>query len=178
MADIFISYSRADLERARHFERALTGCGWSVFWDRALLPGGHLATITTEHVRGGTIDFFERAQECYLRWDPATDPEERLVPPDELPPITDEIDSSPLFEPAIRRRYVRAITYPADDYLDVLRTYSGHRALPDAARTGLLADLRSLIVDHHQGAITKTYLHELGHYLGLDEDDLTERGLD
>jgi predicted Zn-dependent protease with MMP-like domain len=23
-----------------------------------------------------------------------------------------------------------------------------------------------------------TYLHELGHYLGLDEDDLTERGLE
>lgn len=23
-----------------------------------------------------------------------------------------------------------------------------------------------------------TYLHELGHYLGLDEDDLTDRGLD
>lgn len=23
-----------------------------------------------------------------------------------------------------------------------------------------------------------TYLHELGHYLGLDEDDLSERGLD
>jgi predicted Zn-dependent protease with MMP-like domain len=23
-----------------------------------------------------------------------------------------------------------------------------------------------------------TFLHELGHYLGLDEDDLTERGLD
>jgi predicted Zn-dependent protease with MMP-like domain len=23
-----------------------------------------------------------------------------------------------------------------------------------------------------------TYLHELGHYLGLDEDELTERGLD
>lgn len=26
--------------------------------------------------------------------------------------------------------------------------------------------------------IRATYLHELGHYLGLDEDDLTERGLD
>ena len=26
--------------------------------------------------------------------------------------------------------------------------------------------------------IHTTYLHELGHYLGLDEDDLTERGLD
>lgn len=26
--------------------------------------------------------------------------------------------------------------------------------------------------------IHTTYLHELGHYLGLDEDELTERGLD
>ena len=26
--------------------------------------------------------------------------------------------------------------------------------------------------------IRKTYLHELGHYLGLDEDELTERGLE
>jgi predicted Zn-dependent protease with MMP-like domain len=26
--------------------------------------------------------------------------------------------------------------------------------------------------------VQTTYLHELGHYLGLDEDELTERGLD
>jgi predicted Zn-dependent protease with MMP-like domain len=26
--------------------------------------------------------------------------------------------------------------------------------------------------------VRTTYLHELGHYLGLDEDDLTERGLE
>jgi predicted Zn-dependent protease with MMP-like domain len=26
--------------------------------------------------------------------------------------------------------------------------------------------------------VRDTFLHELGHYLGLDEDDLTERGLD
>jgi len=26
--------------------------------------------------------------------------------------------------------------------------------------------------------VATTYLHELGHYLGLDEDDLMERGLD
>ena len=26
--------------------------------------------------------------------------------------------------------------------------------------------------------VRETFLHELGHYLGLDEDDLTERGLD
>jgi len=39
VADIFISYSRLDLPRARQFERALDQCGWSVFWDRELLPG-------------------------------------------------------------------------------------------------------------------------------------------
>ena len=39
MADIFLSYSRSDLARARQFEQALEACGWSVFWDRELLPG-------------------------------------------------------------------------------------------------------------------------------------------
>lgn len=29
-----------------------------------------------------------------------------------------------------------------------------------------------------QEEVRMTYLHELGHYLGLDEDDLTERGLE
>jgi membrane-associated phospholipid phosphatase len=39
MADIFLSYSRQDLPRARQFEHALEQCGWNVFWDRELLPG-------------------------------------------------------------------------------------------------------------------------------------------
>lgn len=39
MADIFLSYSRLDLPRARQFEHALEQCGWNVFWDRELLPG-------------------------------------------------------------------------------------------------------------------------------------------
>ena len=127
----------------------------------ALRPGGHLATVTTAHVRGGTADFFDEAQKSYLRWDPATDPDERLLPPEQIPPVTDEIDSSQLFGPATRRRYLRDIAYTADSYLDVLRTYSGHRALPDAARTGLLSELRSLIENQHGGMITKTYLYEL-----------------
>ena len=127
----------------------------------ALRPGGHLATVTTAHVRGGTVDFFDRAQECYLRWDPATDPDERLLPPDDIPPTADEIDASDLFGPAIHRRYLRDIDYTADTYLDVLRTYSGHRALSDEARNGLLSELRSLIENGHGGVITKTYLYQL-----------------
>ena len=32
--------------------------------------------------------------------------------------------------------------------------------------------------DVYRDEIRTTYLHELGHYLGLDEDDLSERGLE
>lgn len=32
--------------------------------------------------------------------------------------------------------------------------------------------------DIYREEVHTTYLHELGHYLGLDEDDLTERGLE
>ena len=127
----------------------------------ALAPGGRLATVTTAHVRGGTVEFYAQAQECYLRWDPATDPDELLLSPAELPEVTDEIDTDPRFAPAVRRRHVRDITYTADDYLAVLQTYSGHRALSPERRTGLLSCLRSLIEDQYGGMVTKTYLHEL-----------------
>lgn len=33
-------------------------------------------------------------------------------------------------------------------------------------------------VDIFRDEVRLTYLHELGHYLGWDEDDLTQRGLD
>jgi formylglycine-generating enzyme required for sulfatase activity len=40
MADIFLSYAREDLERARRIAGALQAEGWSVFWDRRIPPGG------------------------------------------------------------------------------------------------------------------------------------------
>ena len=39
MADIFLSYAREDLERARGIAEALQAEGWSVFWDRRIPPG-------------------------------------------------------------------------------------------------------------------------------------------
>lgn len=33
-------------------------------------------------------------------------------------------------------------------------------------------------VEFFRDEVHTTFLHELGHYLGLDEDDLTERGLE
>jgi formylglycine-generating enzyme required for sulfatase activity len=39
VSDIFISYAREDLERAKKLAEGLEAQGWSVFWDRYIPPG-------------------------------------------------------------------------------------------------------------------------------------------
>jgi len=39
MSDIFISYAREDIDKARQLAKALEAQGWSVFWDRTIPPG-------------------------------------------------------------------------------------------------------------------------------------------
>ena len=127
----------------------------------ALRPGGLLATITTFHILGGTAGFFADAQACYEKWDPATEPGIQLEPADAIPVGMDEIDTSELFQPAIRRRYQQEITYSTAEYLDVLNTYSGHRALSAERREGLLGCLADLADHKYGGTIRKRYLYEL-----------------
>ncbi|MFC9913456.1 class I SAM-dependent methyltransferase [Streptomyces sp. NPDC059862] len=126
-----------------------------------LRPGGGLALVTTHHVAGGSTDFFARAQRCYERWDPATPPGLRLLDETETASDTDELTRSARFEHVTVTRHAQEITYSADQYIDVLLTYSGHRALDDRARHGLLACIRELIDTYHGGSVTKRYLHEL-----------------
>jgi len=107
-----------------------------------LRPGGTLATVTTGHVAGGTEQFFADAQRCYERWDPATPPGLRLPAAEAVASDIDEVDRSPLFGPPARRRYERTITYSAVEYLDVLSTYAGHRALTPEQRSSCTAVVR------------------------------------
>lgn len=127
----------------------------------ALRPGGRLAVVTTEHVAGGSTDFFARAQRCYERWDPATPPGLRLQDESEIATDTAELERDGRFTNVVATRYLQDITYSADGYIDVLLTYSGHRALDEARREGLLACIRGLIENRYGGTVTKRYLHEL-----------------
>src|SRR5215207_3641397 len=39
MADVFLSYSTEDRDRAHTIAAVLESCGWSVFWDRKITAG-------------------------------------------------------------------------------------------------------------------------------------------
>lgn len=130
----------------------------------ALRPGGALAVVRTQHVRGGTEEFFAEVQSCYERFDPET-------PPGLRPPAAADVDGSDharevagsgRFGPTVLRRYEHEITYTTTEYVDLLLTYSGHRALPEAARNGLLECVAGLIDGRYGGRVTKRYLVELG----------------
>ncbi|HEY0001153.1 MAG TPA: class I SAM-dependent methyltransferase [Actinoplanes sp.] len=126
-----------------------------------LRPGGTLAVINSEHVAGGTERFFVDAQGCYERFDPATPPGLRQTPGDEIPDDSSDFDSSGRFGAAHFSRYEWEQPYTTRTYLDLLMTYSGHRALPQTARHGLLACLATLIDRDHHGQISKRYLTRL-----------------
>ncbi|MFB9236391.1 class I SAM-dependent methyltransferase [Plantactinospora siamensis] len=123
-----------------------------------LRPGGALAVVHSEHVAGGTERFFADSQRCYERFDPDTPPGLRLRPAAEVVDEPGEFDRSGRFGPVRFRRYEWEKSYTTDGYLDLLMTYSGHRALPEPARDGLLACLANLIDGNHNGRISKRYL--------------------
>jgi SAM-dependent methyltransferase len=127
----------------------------------ALRPGGALALITTHHVAGGTEDFFANSQRYYERFDPDTPPGLRAPTADEVPCDASEFDRSGRFGPVDFLRYQRDLPYTTSEYLDLIGTYSNHRALPDAARRGLFDGLAHLIDTDHGGGIVKAYLFEL-----------------
>ncbi|MER8161155.1 class I SAM-dependent methyltransferase [Streptomyces sp. NPDC094472] len=129
----------------------------------ALRPGGALAVVATQHVAGGSEEFFVDVQDCYERFDPATPPGLRLPPAADVDTSdhADEVARSGRFGPVDFRRYEWDLTYTTAEYLAVLRTYSGHRALPPQAREGLLECIAGLIDRRYGGRVTKRYLTEL-----------------
>lgn len=127
----------------------------------ALRPGGALATIGTDHVAGGTEAFFADVQDCYERFVPATPPGLRLPAAGAVADDSAELTASARFGPAVFRRYERELPYTTAAFLDLLRTYSNHRALEPGALAGLLSCIGALIDDRYGGRITKRYLTQL-----------------
>jgi SAM-dependent methyltransferase len=124
----------------------------------ALRPGGALAVIRTQHVQGGTRQFFVDAQECYLRFGWETEP--GFVLPDSVSADT-ELDDSGRFASVVHREHRLDVAYMAGEYVDLLRTYSPMGRLTVEQREGLLTCLAALIDSRYSGLITMTYAFEL-----------------
>jgi SAM-dependent methyltransferase len=124
----------------------------------ALRPGGALGIIDTDHVAGGSEQFFVDVQDCYARWDPNAQPGLRLPEPASVGPDLDELGRSGRFGPVEVRRYEWESTYSTSEYADLLGTYSGHIALQPSLRARLLECISTLIDDRYGGRIAKRYL--------------------
>ncbi len=127
----------------------------------ALRPGGALAVVATDHVEGGTSQFFADAQECYERHMPGTPAGLRSEVPAAVPDAHHGLDAPGPFEAPQYRRYLAEHTYTTSEYLDVINTYSSNLVLLPADREALDACLAALIDSRYGGRVTKAYLHQL-----------------
>ena len=55
MADIFVSYARADKARVTPLVAALEAQGWSVWWDRQIVGGSHFDKATEDAIAAAKV---------------------------------------------------------------------------------------------------------------------------
>ena len=113
-----------------------------------LHPGGFLAIIDVEHAFPKDTDpFFFEIQDVYEAigedkpwhdvWPPPL--------PEDVPDMREEIEASGLFDDVQSRRYVWELIYTADEYIDLLNTFSNHIAMEPDRREFLYWNVRERI---------------------------------
>jgi SAM-dependent methyltransferase len=125
---------------------------------RLLRPGGTLAVTEIEHVlvEGGDPIWLE-VQEDY---DAVTPSPDNRPPPyeDEVGDLRAELEASGCFATVDVRRYRFDVEYTADEWTDVMGTYSNHLGEDPETAERLFARIRARIGDRR---VTKHYLATL-----------------
>jgi SAM-dependent methyltransferase len=110
---------------------------------RALRPGGHLAIWAQGHVfPDGGDPFFREIQEVYDEIGEGLPADTLWLKPGELPDERAEIEASGLFEVVAVRQYDWEVTYSAEEYIELLSTFSGHISMADWQRDRLFGEIR------------------------------------
>jgi len=128
---------------------------------RLLRPGGLLAVVENEHVvvEGGD-PFWVEVQADYDAVVPS--PDNRPPPPtEEVGDLRAQIEESGFFRDAEVRRYCWDVTYSADGWIDVLRTYSPNIERDASTTERLLDRIHVRIESRPGGRVTKHYLATL-----------------
>ena len=129
--------------------------GFRHAWE-LLKPGGHLALWNSMHIFPADADpVFTELQTVYNEID------ERL-PPDYVQPTPEtmlghqaEIEASGLFTDVVARSFDWEVKYTAQAYIDLLDTFSGHIAMPQASRDKLYSAIRQLLAGRPDGQLRR-----------------------
>jgi protein-L-isoaspartate O-methyltransferase len=126
---------------------------------------GKLVVLSTVHVLPRDGDpFFVEVQEDYDAVVPDANAANGGPPlPDAIAAVSDEvlwseIEASGLFRKIGATHYLWDVIYSADEYVSVLNTYSGHRALDADARVRLDQRIHRRISARPEPIVRKTYL--------------------
>jgi SAM-dependent methyltransferase len=121
-----------------------------------LRDGGTMAIAMVHHVLPPDADpFFVEAQADYDAVGRGGKPP---GPPESVEAFGEEMDASDLFQLVAERRYQWDVEYTADEYVDVLNTYSDHRRWDEPSRERFFDLIRARIGPR---TIRKTYLATL-----------------
>lgn len=128
-----------------------------------LRSGGHLAVFSDKHFKNRD-GFFAEVQDCYRRYAP------ELVPsPDEPAKGREAAEENPL-KLIASCEYDRDLKYTADEYVGLLKTFSGHIALGDDRLQSLCDSIHHLICRQYEGVVVKTLTTRLKLYEQAEQD--------
>jgi SAM-dependent methyltransferase len=131
-------------------------------WD-ALKPGGHLAFWAAHHVfpQHGDV-FFREIQEVYDEIGEGLPAEASWPRPGELDDDAAEIEASGLFEVTLIRHFDWERSYNAEEYIELLETFSGHLAMVRWKKDRLYGEMRRRLANRPDKSVRRhwgTVLH-------------------
>ena len=123
---------------------------------KVLRPGGHLAFWEAVHVfpEGGD-PFFEEIQVVYDEIGEGRPPGTVLPRPGKLGDRREEIEASGLFDLIDLRHFDWERTYDAEQYIDLLNTFSGHIAMEQWKRDRLYNEIRHRLAQRRGGRLRR-----------------------
>ena len=133
---------------------------------RALRDHGTFALFRNKHPKPYS-EMFRKMQAAYLAHAPemasTESPDHAEQFEEGIRQYAEKIEDTGIFEDVTIKRYPWSKEFTAQEYVDLMNTYSGHRALPEDRKQALFADIRR-IIEENGGIVVREYLSLL--YLG------------
>ncbi|MCA9736470.1 MAG: class I SAM-dependent methyltransferase, partial [Gemmatimonadetes bacterium] len=118
--------------------------------------GGALVLLSNVQ-RLSFSEFFERVQAVYQVHLPEWPARDLAATWSHIPEQIEDVDRGGWFETVAVRTFDWRVAYPRDRYLELLRTFSDHRSLPEPRLTALLADIGTLIDAEFDGRVVQPW---------------------